>query len=72
MNSERRTFNTPERSSWNEPIRNILKVIDLHTSIYLQTGNPWHERKAALLRTYINDLKTHILTREQKERSDDR
>ena len=68
MNSERRTFNTSVRSCWNEPIRNILRIIDLHTNMYLQTGDSWHEEQAAMFRNYVNELKTRILTREQKER----
>ena len=47
--TERRTFDTPARSPWNAPIYQILKAIDMHTALYLQTGLTWHAEKAALL-----------------------
>lgn len=58
--NERRTFDTPIRSCWNAPIHNILKAVDNHTALYLQTGLEWHEEKASMLRSYVSELKTFI------------
>lgn len=57
---ERRTFNTPIREPWNGPIHNMLKAIDNHTRLYMQTGDIWHEHKANELRQYLHELKTWI------------
>jgi hypothetical protein len=61
---ERRTFNTPIREPWNAPIYNILKAIDNHTRLWMETGNVWHEQKAQMLREYLHELKTWIHIKE--------
>ena len=66
MASERRTFDTVVRSSWNAPIHHMLKAIDNHTALYLQTGLVWHEDKATMLRSYVTELKTWIHAEEKK------
>ena len=55
-----REWNTPKRERWNAPIHQILKAIDNHTRIYLETGDYWHHQQATILRTYLHDLKTWI------------
>ena len=55
-----REFNTPHREHWNAPIHNILKAIDNHTRLYLESGNEWHLQKAQELREYVAELKTWI------------
>lgn len=64
MVPERRTFNTPVRDCWNAPIHHLLKAIDNHTRLYLETGDPWHEEKASMLRAYLTELKAFIHDRE--------
>jgi len=58
--NERRTFNTPIRECWNAPIHQMLKAVDNHTRLYLQTGDIWHEKQAQILRKYLKDLKVWI------------
>jgi len=55
-----RTFNTPDREKWNAPIHQILKAIDNHTRLHLETGNFWHEEQSQILRKYLKDLKVFI------------
>lgn len=55
-----RTFNTVIRSNWNAKIHFILKAIDLHTELYLQTGDIFHIKQSEILRNYVRDLKTWI------------
>jgi len=55
-----REWNTPERECWTDPIHKLLKAIDNHTRLYLETGDPWHEEQAQILRKYIKDLKVWI------------
>ena len=55
-----RTYNTPHRENWNPKIHNILKTIDLHTKMHLETGNDFHWYQAEALRKYVSDLKTWI------------
>lgn len=55
-----REWNTPIRECWNKPIHQILKAIDNHTSLHLDTGNYWHEEQANILRQYLRDLKDFI------------
>jgi len=55
-----REWNTPKRERWNAPIHQILKAIDNHTRLWMETGDPWHEEKANVLRNYLHDLKTWI------------
>jgi len=62
-----REWNTPKRECWNGPIHHILKAIDNHTRIYLETKNPWHEEQAGILRKYVSDLKTWIHQEELKD-----
>ena len=62
----RRTWNTPVREHWNAPIHHCLKAIDLHTSLFLKTGDQWHADKAKYLRDYLCELKTWIHMQESK------
>ena len=55
-----RDFNTPQREDWNVPIHKILKAVDNHTRLYLETGDKWHEEKARMLRKYVLELKEWI------------
>jgi len=55
-----REWNTPKRECWNKPIYQILKAIDNHTRLHLETGNFWHEYQANILRQYLRDLKDFI------------
>lgn len=66
-NSVRRTWNTPIRDGWNAPIHHFLKAIDLHTSLYLKTGDQWHLQKAQELRDYLYELKTWIHKQEGRQ-----
>ena len=61
-----RTFNTETRECWNEPIHQILKAIDNHTRLHLETGNFWHEEQANILRQYLRDLKDFIRKKENE------
>jgi len=62
-----RDFNTPHREHWNSKIHNILKTIDLHTQMHLETGNDFHYQQSIILRRYISDLKTWIHYQEEKK-----
>jgi hypothetical protein len=55
-----REWDTPKRECWNKPIHQILKAIDNHTHLYLDTGDFWHEEQAQILRKYVADLKVFI------------
>jgi len=55
-----REWNTPKRECWNKPIHQILKAIDNHTRLYLETGDFWHEEQSQILRKYVKDLKVFI------------
>jgi hypothetical protein len=59
-NDERRTWTTSIRTPWNAPIHNLLKAIDHHNVLYFQTANEWHLEKAAMLRCYVDELKSWI------------
>jgi hypothetical protein len=63
----RREWNTPHREKWTAPIHQILKAIDNHTSLYIETGDVWHEEQAQILRKYIKDLKVWIHKEEDWE-----
>lgn len=55
-----REWNNDTRYHWNPKIHNILKTIDLHTQLHLETGNNFHWEQAEVLRKYVSDLKTWI------------
>ena len=38
----------------------ILKAIDNHTKLWMETGDDWHEEQAQILRKYVKDLKVWI------------
>ena len=61
-----REWNTPKRECWTKPIHQILKAIDNHTHLYIQTGDYWHEEQSQILRKYVSDLKTWIQKQEEK------
>ena len=60
-----REWNTPHREKWTAPIHQILKAIDNHTRLHLETGNFWHEQQAQILRRYVADLKDFIYKEEE-------
>lgn len=62
----KREFNTPHREAWNAPIHQILKAIDEHMRLYMQSRDPWHVEKAEMLRVYLHELKTFIHCQEGK------
>jgi hypothetical protein len=65
-----REWSTETRDPWNDKIHIILKVIDQHTNLYLQTGDKFHNDQAKTLRSYVNQLKSWIHKQEQlKENS---
>lgn len=60
-----RTFNTIIREPWNVKIHVIVKAIDLHTKLHLETGDEFHTIQADILRNYISSLKKWILLKEK-------
>lgn len=62
----KREFNTPHREAWNAPIHQILKAIDEHMRLYMESHDPWHVEKAEMLRLYLHELKTFIHRQEGK------
>jgi hypothetical protein len=56
----KREFNTPYREAWNAPIHQILKAIDEHMRLYVESRDLWHVEKAEMLRLYLHELKTFI------------
>lgn len=62
----RREFNTPHREAWNAPIHQILKAIDEHMRLYMESHDHWHVEKAEMLRLYLHELKTFIHRQEGK------
>lgn len=61
----RRTWNTEVRSPWNPKIHNILQTIDLHTEMYVKSGDIFHANQAEYLRNYIKSLKDWIQSKEK-------
>jgi len=59
-----REWNNPTREPWNGPIHRILKAVDNHTKLYLETGDIWHEEQAEYLRQYVYRLKDWIRSQE--------
>jgi hypothetical protein len=68
----KREFNTPHREAWNAPIHQILKAIDEHMRLYLQSRDRWHIEKAEMLRLYLHELKTFIHNQEGKSNDQER
>jgi predicted NAD/FAD-binding protein len=66
-----REWNSPVRECWNAPIHQILKAIDNHTRLYLQTGDCWHIEQASKLREYVQDLKDWVIEQEGKSTQED-
>jgi len=54
------------RECWNAPIHQILKAIDNHTRLHLQTGDPYHLEASTNLRSYLGNLKEWIQREEGK------
>lgn len=61
-----REWNTPVREPWNPLIKEALHAIDRHEALYRETGHGWHCRSAAVLRTYVSELKDWIHSRERQ------
>jgi hypothetical protein len=59
-NQSRRTWSTCIRDPWNAPIHQLLKAIDEHVRLFLETGDEWHLEKAEQLRVYVSELKRYI------------
>jgi hypothetical protein len=65
-----REWSTDTRDPWNAKIHSLLKTIDLHTKLYLETGDNFHNEQAKILRKYVYELKSWINKQEQlKENS---
>ncbi len=65
-----REWSTETRDPWNDKIHVILKAIDQHTILYIQTGDEFHYNQAKTLRCYVDELKSWIHKQEQlKEKS---
>ena len=62
-----REWNTPVREPWNPVIKKCLDAVDLHTRMYLETGDEWHQSQAKILRHYVRTLKTWIHKQEGRE-----
>jgi len=62
-----REWDTPVRECWNASIHKILKAVDNHTRLYLETGDEWHEEKAEILRQYVKELKYWIHQQEGRD-----
>jgi hypothetical protein len=60
-----REWDNNTRQPWNPKIKNILKTIDLHTKMHLETGNDFHWHQAEVLRKYVYDLKAWIYSCEK-------
>ncbi len=61
----KREYNTAYREPWNDFIRESLKAIDTHNTIYFQTNNIWHLEKAKELRKHVTELKEMIKRQER-------
>ena len=61
-----REWSTNIRDPWNAKIHSILKTIDLHTELHLETGDDFHLNQSNILRIYLRELKTWIHKQEQK------
>ena len=57
-------WNTSVRDKWDDPVRQIVKAIDNHTRLYLETGDHWHWERAEDLRNYLRKLKNYIHAQE--------
>ena len=58
--NERRTWNTPIREPWNPVIKQCLNAVDEHMRLYFESGDPWHQEQAQILRKYTLELKKWI------------
>jgi hypothetical protein len=65
---ERRSWNTPLRQPWNPVIKQCLNAVDYHVSLYLETGDPWHQEQANSLRQYVAKLKEWIHEQERQSK----
>lgn len=61
-----REWNTPFREPWNPIIKRCLDGVDLHTKLYISTGDNFHHQQANMLRDYISKLKDWIHNTEPK------
>jgi hypothetical protein len=60
-----REWSNNTRDPWNDKIHAIIKAIDQHTKLYLQSGEEFHNEQANFLRRYVVDLKSWIHKQEQ-------
>lgn len=63
-----REWSTDIRDPWNAKIHSILKTIDLHTELHLETGEEFHINQSNILRNYLRELKTWIHNQEKQEK----
>ena len=54
------------RSLYQEHIRNTIKLIDLHSELYVSTGYEFHKRSYDHLVKYVCELKQYIKDREHE------
>jgi hypothetical protein len=66
-----REWSNNTRDPWNDKIHVIIKAIDQHTKLYLQSGDEFHNEQSKILRHYVVELKSWIHKQEHiKEKSD--
>ena len=65
--SNHRTWDSPVREPWNLKIHLALKSVDLHVSLYMQTGDSRHLKMAEMLRVYVRSLKDWIQEQESNQ-----
>lgn len=58
-------YSTPSREPWGDFIKESLKAIDTHNTMYFKTNNLWHLEKAKELRRHITELKEMIKRQER-------
>ena len=64
-----RTFTTASRKDWQDPIREVIKLIDKHNNYSmlkrLECDGGFHARQSAILQQYVLNLKTWIKENER-------
>lgn len=64
-----RTFTTVVRKDWQDPIRDVIKIIDKHNQVAMtkriDSDGEFHNRQSAILRQYLINLKSWIKENEE-------
>jgi hypothetical protein len=60
-----REWVTETRAPWCPLIHQLLQAIDRHNQLYFVTRDTWHLRQAMILRHYVSELKTWIVSHER-------